>query len=120
MRWLLNAFSLNMLPPSSEVVTRVRRLNLQEAQCLARTAQSAVGHLDTANLMGRELGFPIAFDRKTIALEEGDECLVGQYVGPRLPEGAMQLPPGGEMVWFLIRLEPPREPSSEEEGRSDP
>jgi len=120
MRWILNAFSLNMLPASSEVVVRIRRLTLQEAQSVARTAQSAVGHANTAEVMARELGLPIGFDRRTVALEEGDECLVGQYDGRRLPEGAVQLPSGGSMVWLLVRLERAGEGNSELEGARSP
>lgn len=91
-RWLLNAFSLNMVPAETTLI--VRPLTVAQARTLAETAQSAVGHADTAAVFSSMLGMEVQSARATVALAPGDEAIVGQYKGPRLPEGATQLPAG--------------------------
>lgn len=98
MRWLVNAFSLNMLR-SGDGRVDIRRVDLAEARTLADGATSAVGHADTAAVFASQLGMEVPLHRATIHLDPGDELLVGQLRGPRLPEGATKLPPGGSIVW---------------------
>jgi hypothetical protein len=113
-----NAISLNMLPlevQSGGII--FRRIGLSEAQRLVREAGeivSAIGHADTARIVGGLLGVELPADRRSIVL--GDEhVLVAQYTGPRLPEGATELPEGARIEFFLVRLA-----SSEElAGRGD-
>jgi len=102
-----NAVSLNMLPEgitSGGII--FRRIGLEEAQRLvheAGTVVSAIGHADTARIVGQALGVELAADRRSITL--GDELmLVAQYIGPRLPEGATELPGGARIEYFLVRL----------------
>jgi hypothetical protein len=95
---VVNAVSLNMIPPSFRDGGIIfRRLSVDEARRLVREAAqvvSAIGHADTARVVGRELGIELSADRRNVQL--GDELtLVAQYVGPRLPEGATELPAGG-------------------------
>jgi len=104
---ITNAVSLNMLPPdctSGGII--FRRLSLSEAQRLvheADTVVSAIGHADTARLVGQQLGIELAADRRSVQL--GDEyTLVAQYIGPRLPEGTTELPVGARIEFFLVRL----------------
>lgn len=101
MRYLLNAFSLNMLG-ADEYTIRVRPLSREDAAALAADAVSAVGHADTAAVFAAELGVPVVCDRRTVTLQRGDQALVGQYIGPRLPEGATALPPGATIAWRLV------------------
>jgi hypothetical protein len=64
---------------------------------------SAVGHADTALL----LGVPMA--RIAIALQPGDTLYVAQLVGGRLAEGATELPSGARFEWVAVSiLEPER------------
>lgn len=63
---------------------------------------SAVGHADTATLLGQELEREVPANRVSISLEPGDVLLVGQYVGPRLPEGATTLPEGATIEWWVV------------------
>jgi hypothetical protein len=104
-RHLCNAFSLNMLPADGEHLVRVRPVTLEEARSLARDAVSAVGHADTAAIFAAELEVPVANARATLRLTPGAELLVGQYEGPRLPEGATALPPGATLRWLLVAVE---------------
>jgi hypothetical protein len=48
------------------------------------------------------LGCEVAVQRRSLALEAGDVLLVGQYSGPRLPEGAVALPTGAELRWWRV------------------
>jgi len=100
---LLNAFSLNMVElPCSIIASEV---SLDEARTLAATDfESAVGHADTAAIFADQLGVPVPANRTTIALEKGERVLVGQYRGPRLPEGVTTLPEGSSIVWTLVEI----------------
>ena len=98
---LLNAFSLNMLPSGGATID-VRPATLAEARAAA--ADSAVGHADTAALFAAVLGVPVACERRTITLSEGDSVVVGQYRGPRLPEGATALPDGATIEWLHLEV----------------
>ena len=98
--YLLNAFSLNMLSANADVF--VRQVSLAVARNLASTAVSAVGHADTANVFADVLGTPVACNRVSVTLRHGDTALVGQYSGPRLPEGATTLPEGATIKWLVV------------------
>lgn len=67
---------------------------------------SAVGHVDTAALFSRLLGREIPVNRISIKLTghagSGDVALVGQLQGPRLQEGATELPEGASIEWWLV------------------
>jgi hypothetical protein len=104
---IANAVSLNMLPPdctSGGII--FRRISLTEARRLVREAQqvvSAIGHADTARIVGQQLGVELLPDRRNVQL--GDELmLVAQYIGPRLPEGATELPSGARLDFFVVRI----------------
>ena len=104
---VVNAISLNMLPPEVQSGGIIfRRLSLEEAQRLVReagTVVSAIGHADTARLVGRQLGIELPADRRSVQL--GDEyVLIAQYIGPRLPEGTTELPSGARIEYFVVRL----------------
>jgi hypothetical protein len=104
---IVNAISLNMIPPSVQDGGIIfRRISLDEASRLVREAQqvvSAIGHADTARIVGQQLGVELLPDRQNVQL--GDELmLVAQYIGPRLPEGATELPSGARVEYFVVRL----------------
>jgi len=104
---ITNAISLNMLPlevQSGGII--FRRIGLEEAQRLVREADtvvSAIGHADTARLVGAQLGVELPPDRRSVQL--GDEyTLIAQYTGPRLPEGTTELPSSARIEFFAVRL----------------
>ena len=103
--FLLNAFSLNMLVGNADVV--VREISQTVAASLAADCTSAVGHADTAAVFSNVLGVEIPCNRATVALKEGDVALVGQYSGPRLPEGATSLPEGAAIKWLVVGVNAP-------------
>lgn len=80
--YLLNAFSLQMIDgfPCS--------VDFEEIDRLLEGLVSAIGHQDTANV----LGYPM--NRIDVKLHKGDVCYIAQLVGGRLSEGAKTLPEG--------------------------
>lgn len=45
---------------------------------------------------------PVVANRVNVKLEPGVLILVGQYIGPRLPEGATTLPEGASIEWWTV------------------
>ena len=98
--YILNAFSLNMIDGNADIV--IREVSLKTAASLAVHCTSAVGHADTATVFASVLGVPVACNRATVSLQYGDVALVGQYSGPRLPEGCSTLPEGATIKWVIV------------------
>lgn len=63
---------------------------------------SAVGHESTANIFSAVLDRPIPANRTSVKLDDDSMALIGQYVGPRLPEGATTLPEGATIEWWVV------------------
>jgi len=104
---LLNAFSLNMLPAGVAGSVRVTPVGLDGARQLAAAGlDSAVGHADTAAVFADLLGAPVPCARRTVTLAAGQPALVGQYIGPRLVEGATELPEGARVEWVVVEWVP--------------
>jgi len=121
-KYLLNAFSLSMVPDGAvlEVLpitdAQARELAVQ-VETLDRASQagetpqvwlaatSAIGHADTASVLSGILGVQVPVNRTNVKLVPGhDAAIVAQYSGPRLPEGAKALPDGAEIKWFEVRV----------------
>lgn len=100
---ILNAFSLAMIATPASI--DVADVSLDRAKELAAGAESAVGHADTAAIFSGQLGCEVAFNRANVTLARGDRALVGQYAGPRLPEGATKLPEGASIRWLLVTVQ---------------
>ena len=81
--YLLNAFSLQMVQlPATVTFVEVDSLPSLD------TLVSAIGHQDTANVLG------VPMNRVNVSLAKGDVAYVAQLVGGRLPEGSTTLPDG--------------------------
>lgn len=108
MRYISNAFSFNMIATTQQIPGTIRfvEVNLYEGALLAAgSVVSVVGHADTANLFSTLLEREVVFNRASLTLNKGDELLLGQYSGPRLPEGATSLPEGATVKWLLLTVE---------------
>lgn len=90
--YLLNAFSLQML---SEFPVSVK---ITEVDALPKYLISAVGHADTAAILGVECA------RINVSLKYGDTAFVAQLQGGRLPEGSTTLPEGFKFKFLKIEL----------------
>lgn len=107
--YLANAFSLNMLPQDEpEGIDHILYCRVLPLEMVQRKLQqgfvSAIGHADTARLLSDLLGREVPVNRITVTLTTDDEVIVAQYIGPRLPEGATQLPEGARFQFWLVRL----------------
>lgn len=90
--YLLNSFSLQMLGDFPATITVV------EVPVLPEGLESAVGHADTAAVLGVEMR------RISVALKRGDVAYVAQLQGPRLPEGCTTLPEGAAFKFLRITV----------------
>jgi len=73
--------------------------------------KSIVGHVDLAAILG------VDFNRESITLQPGDDLLVAQVMGGRLPEGTKVLPPGIEIKFFYVRIQVEDRPYGSPFGR---
>ena len=106
MLYLSNAFSLNMLDTYLSYNLSVNRINLERVLSLLETTDfiCAIGHKDTAAVVGSLLGLQLEANRVNVSLDLGrDQLVVAQYSGPRLPEGTTVLPEGAEIKFYLIQ-----------------
>lgn len=114
MLYISNAFSLSMIPTwrlaeGAKIVARAVPDPLEwlaEAESRHLEAQSVIGHADMAALFSRILHRTLAVHRISLALSSDDELLVGQYSGPRLPEGTTELPAWATITWLAVAIEP--------------
>lgn len=108
MNYILNAFSFNMVevPHTHPMNITAVALTAEEAVEYIDSNQpvSGVGHADTAAVFAATLKRDVPAVRATIKLNPGDSALIGQYSGPRLPEGATALPEGATIKWLLVAV----------------
>ena len=98
---LLNAFSINMFNPSI-CFPVFREIDVNEVKTYP--LESAIGHADTARILSGILGVDISTNRISVTLNSGDSAIVAQYVGPRLHEGATQLPDGAKIKFYRVKM----------------
>lgn len=105
---IANAFSLNMLDLGVGVtdlqVCPTSPEFIREEIEAAGGFTSIVGHADTAAVFSSLLGLDVPMNRATFQLGEGVTLFVGQYKGPRLPEGATTLPEGAKVEWAMVLI----------------
>lgn len=104
---LANAFSLQMLDSS---VTNAQFENIDTIKMteLVKNADaeiiSAIGHIDTANVLSSMLGVEICPNRINVHIAKGDSVYVAQIMGGRLPEGATTLPENFNLKFIKVTL----------------
>lgn len=101
--YIANAFSLNMLEPADyEVSLKV----LDGPPIVGSDVTWAIGHADTSRIVAGQLEIedPGA-KRVNVELTPGDLLFVAQYSGPRLTEGATELPEGAKIQWWLVEVD---------------
>ncbi len=89
--FLLNAFSLQMLEGDATV-------KFTEVDELPEGLTSAIGHQDTARVLGVEM------NRVNVTLRKGDVAYVAQLQGGRLPEGSTTLPEGFTFKFIKVEV----------------
>lgn len=102
---LSNAFSLQMLDLKNEHKILVTPLTIGEVRSLlAGGFTSAVGHPDTASVVGDMLGLDVKPNRINISLDSDTTLVVAQLTGGRLPEGATTLPDGFDIQFVKVEV----------------
>lgn len=98
MKIISNSFSLQML--NGDSVVSVKEITEDEFDKITAdpTIVSAVGHSDTALLLG------VKFNRINVSLNKGDVLYVAQLTGGRLPEGATKLPDMFRFRYFEVKV----------------
>ena len=89
--FLLNAFSLQMVETPCSV-------KFTEVNSLPEGLTSAIGHQDTANVLG------VPMNRMNVHLSKGDVAFVAQLMGGRLPEGSTSLPEGFHFKFIKVEV----------------
>lgn len=91
--YLANAFSLQMVNADQY------KVEVEKVENLPDGLTSAIGHEDTARVLGVEP------NRVNISLEKGDVLYVAQLQGGRLPEGSTTLPEGYTFKFMKVTIE---------------
>ena len=73
-------------------------ITVEEVESLPDGLVSAVGHEDTARLLG------VAMNRINVHLNRGDTAYVAQLIGGRLPEGTTTLPDGSTLRFYKVTV----------------
>ena len=89
--YLLNAFSIQMI----DLPCFVRFTEVTE---LPEGLTSAIGHQDTANVLG------VPMNRINVKLQGGDTAYIAQLQGGRLPEGCITLPEGFKFKFIKVKV----------------
>lgn len=99
---VLNSFSIQMMPHGGTIM--IAPMNTHDIkQILAEDGvESCIGHADTARIVSSILGIDIPANRVSVQIEDGESVIVAQYMGPRLPEGAGELPTGAEIRFYVV------------------
>ena len=103
---LTNAFSINMLHGTSMVhFIEITAEKAKEYIDKADQFVCAIGHADTAAVVGGILGIDLKPNRVSVTLDFPEKLIVAQYTGPRLPEGATTLPEGAAIkFWEAVEI----------------
>ena len=104
---LTNAFSINMLPHAATLQFS-KVTNPADLICRNWLTENAIGHADTDRVVRNILrmdGAEVPEGKRSNVVfptPEADALLVAQYRGPRLPEGATELPAGATLEFWLV------------------
>ena len=96
-----NAFSIQMIKGDALVSFKeVTREDIKEV--LGEGFTSAIGHVDTANVLSNMLGVEVVCNRVNVELDSDTVLYVAQLTGGRLPEGSTTLPDGFRFKFYKV------------------
>lgn len=98
--FIANAFSIQML---NNLNATVKFEEIDTAD-IPHDVASAIGHPDTAAVVGNTLGITLPPIRANVKLDKGDTLFVAQLMGGRLPEGATTLPDGFSFKFLRVTV----------------
>jgi len=105
---LANAFSINMLSQDCADLKFERLHDVCNLENVGTIVENAIGHPDTDRVVRHMLldyGICVPEGKRSNVVfptPEADYLLVAQYKGPRLPEGAIELPEGAVLEFWLV------------------
>ncbi|RMD65143.1 MAG: DUF1874 domain-containing protein [Planctomycetota bacterium] len=100
-----NAFALSMVTGFDACNLNIKKVTVQEVRSLLSNGfESVVGHQSTADLFTSMLDIDVNMNRVSVSLDTDTLLIVGQYSGPRLPEGVTQLPEGASITWYTVQV----------------
>jgi len=103
MRYLLNAIPGACIPAQGIMLDFVPIA----ASDVPQDVVSCIGHKDTAAIVSALVGFDVPENRQPAPPFSPDcEHFFALYRGPRLPEGATQLPDGASLDFFRVEVAP--------------
>lgn len=103
---VLNAFSLSMLQDCYRATLDIEPTTLRGVQFELDLSppEFFIGHASTHELVARRLGCGTIppMRRESVKIKNGETVVIAQYLGPRLPEGATELPEGAKIEFFFV------------------
>jgi hypothetical protein len=94
--FICNAFSLQMVDFPTTI--SVEEISKDDFDTLKPTLVSAIGHADTAKVLGFEP------NRVNVHIDKGESIIVAQLQGGRLPEGSTTLPEGFSFKFLKVTV----------------
>lgn len=99
--YLLNAIPGSIIPGEGCTMT----FSPTTPESVPADIVSAIGHSDTAAVISSLLGRTIPAARVSVpVVNPGDIHFLALYQGPRLPEGATQLPEGATLAFYRMTV----------------
>ena len=102
----MTSYLINALPGAC-IPKQGGRLDFRpiEPAAVPESAVSAIGHVDTAKVIGGFLGREVLMNRVSVPeFVPGDVHYLALYRGPRLPEGSTVLPAGSEIKFYRMEV----------------
>lgn len=110
---IANAFSVNMMDPGRfhlvEFIPITKEKFIEIVK--ERDWESSIGHQSMADLLSEMTGEVIPMNRKNDKINSSADgtIVLAQYTGPRLQEGATELPEGAQIEFYLVHVMSARE-----------
>lgn len=103
--YMSNAFSFNMLlPEHKKGIVKWEVIPAEKvAEELGSDFVNCCGH--TTELINAMTGLNLSMNRISNKLNPDDKIIIAQYSGPRLPEGATELPENATLVFLKVTVE---------------
>ena len=99
MAYLINAIPGAIVAPEGMIL----EITPVKPEWVPADVVSAIGHEPTARIVSALLGRTVAMNRvSTPVMRPGDVNYVALYQGPRLPEGATELPEGAAISFYRM------------------
>ena len=110
--YVSSSFAMKMLTATDiGCATYITSKTLEEVEDLVEAAVergetviSAVRNQDIAAVLSEMSRLKLTFNLQTFKLVKGDVLFYANYLGPRIPRHATQLPPGGHVEWYQISV----------------